>query len=244
MLGTHTDSPALRLKPKSKRFGEGFLQVGVEPYGGGIWHTCALYIVHSAMPYRTLHDISSGTTLTLQSAIFIGFDRDLGLAGRLIIKEQDGIFVSKLVHIDKPILRIPTLAIHLDRSESFAFNKETQLFPIAGLASAEPSSKLIDKDEEAKEEAQDFAPLAAVIERHHPAIVAKLAEAAGVPAESIMDFEILLFDTQKACLGGINDEFIFSARLDNLVSLPHTIDLVDTLYSVTIFVMLIGYGNF
>ena len=171
----------------------------------------------------TLHDISSGTTLTLQSVIFIGFDRDLGLAGRLIVKEPDGNFASKLVHVDKPILRIPTLAIHLDRQETFEFNKETQLFPIAGLAPAVTCSKAIGKDEKAKDETQDFAPLAAVIERHHPAIVSKLAEAAGVPAESIMDLEILLFDTQKACLGGINDEFIFSARLDNLVSLPHTI---------------------
>ena len=179
----------------------------------------------------------------MQSVISIGFDRDLGLAGRLIAKEPDGTFASKLVHIDKPLLRIPTLAIHLDRAETFAFNKETQLFPITGLAPTAPSSKVTDKDEKAKEETQDFSPLAAVIERHHPAIVAKLAEAAGVATENIMDFEIVLFDTQKACLGGINDEFIFSARLDNLVSLPHTIDLVAYLYSVTNFVMLIGCGN-
>ncbi|KAI5808763.1 peptidase M18 [Peziza echinospora] len=174
LLGAHTDSPALRLKPKSKKFGENgsYLQVGVETYGGGLWHTW--------------------------------FDRDLGLAGRLIVKESDGSFVSKLVHIDKPVLRIPTLAIHLDRQETFAFNKETQLFPIAGLA-----SELLNKD--------DFAPLASVSERHHPAIVDLLAENAGVEVDSILDFEVLLYDVQQAALGGINDEFIFSARLDNLM---------------------------
>lgn len=120
------------------------------------------------------------------------------------------------------VLRIPTLAIHLDRQETFSFNKETQLFPIAGLVAAElkrqddqqAASKYAASGEEV--ESGRFAPLKAVTQRHHSQLVDLIAEEAGAKAEDIMDFELILYDTQKACLGGLRDEFIFSARLDNL----------------------------
>lgn len=199
MIGAHTDSPCLRIKPVSKKQGDGFLQVGVETYGGGLWHTW--------------------------------FDRDLGIAGRVMVRGSDGNVVQKLVHIDKPILRIPTLAIHLDRQEKFEFNKETQLFPIAGLVAAEltrqgekkaarakdeKDKKDEEEDEEEQEQPKPFAPLKALTSRHHPHIVQLIASDAGVSPEDVVDFEVVLYDTQKACLGGLNDEFIFSARLDNL----------------------------
>lgn len=59
------------------------------------------------------------------------FDRDLSVAGRVLVKTQEGL-EGRLVKIDQPILRIPTLAIHLDRtvSEKLQFNNETHLTPI------------------------------------------------------------------------------------------------------------------
>jgi len=192
MIGAHTDSPCLRIKPVSKRQADGYLQVGVEKYGGGLWHTW--------------------------------FDRDLSIAGRVVIRTEDGNFETRLVKVERPILRIPTLAIHLDRQEKFEFNTETQLYPIAGLVAAELNrqGKTEDKDvteklEDAKVEEKEFNPLKVASDRHHPYIVEIIAEEAGCAADKIVDFEMLLYDTHKSCFGGLNNELIFSARLDNLM---------------------------
>lgn len=133
-------------------------------------------------------------------------------------RAADGSLVQKLVKIDRPILRIPTLAVHLDRQEPFDFNKETQLFPIAGLVAAELDRQGGNKDvKEEEPKNTSFAPLKAVTERHHPYIVELIAKEAAVAPSSIVDFELVLYDTQKSCLGGLNNELIFSPRLDNLM---------------------------
>ncbi|CAJ2506865.1 Uu.00g080510.m01.CDS01 [Anthostomella pinea] len=188
MLGAHTDSPCLRIKPVSKKSSVGFMQVGVETYGGGIWHSW--------------------------------FDRDLSIAGRALVKDGKGNFAQKLVKVDRPIIRIPTLAIHLDRSSEFNPNKENELFPIAGMVAAELNRT--GKKDETKDDAkvtnadETFQPLKDMADRHHPYILELIAEQAGVKVEDVVDFEMVLYDVQKSCLGGLNEEFIYSARLDNL----------------------------
>jgi aspartyl aminopeptidase len=161
------------------------------------------------------------------------FDRDLSIAGRAMVRTKDGNIEQRLVKVDRPVLRIPTLAIHLDRQETFQFNKETQLFPIAGLVAAELNRQ--GKTEESKEEDTNdspFEPLAAPTQRHHPYIVEIIAEEAGADASDIVDFEMVLYDTQKSVVGGLNGELIFSPRLDNLMMTYCTVEgLIHSLSS-------------
>ena len=101
IIGAHTDSPNLKLKPRSKRSGSGVIQLNVECYGGGLWHTW--------------------------------FDRDLSLAGRVILRQPDDTFAHRLVRINRPVLRVPNLCIHLrsaDEREVFKVNKEDHMIPI------------------------------------------------------------------------------------------------------------------
>ena len=150
------------------------------------------------------------------------FDRDLAIAGRVMVKSKDGNMEMRLVRIKKPILRIPNLAVHFGGSVPFEFNKESQLFPITGLVSAELNRTGKTADERKKEEGEEekpqdhFEPLKAPTQRHHPYLIDLISTEAHCKPEDILDFELVLYDTQASCIGGLNDEFVFSARLDNL----------------------------
>ncbi|KAJ1735681.1 hypothetical protein LPJ72_001765 [Coemansia sp. Benny D160-2] len=179
LVAAHTDSPCFKLKPVSRKTGSGFLQVGVQVYGGGLWHTW--------------------------------FDRDLSVAGRVMVRDANGGYTSRLVSIDEPIMRIPSLAIHLDRSlaDGFKYNKETHLTPILATISKAVNGAKADEaptNSEAKKPA------------HHPILLERIANELSVGVADIFDFELCLYDTQKAVIGGICKEFIYSARLDNLNS--------------------------
>jgi len=128
------------------------------------------------------------------------FDRDLTLGGRVIISTETG-FEGRLVYIDRPILRVPSLAIHLDRTanEKFEYNKETNLLPV--LESA-VSGALETKS----------------TDTHNTVLMQLLATTLGVTVDKIHSFELSVCDTQDAVIGGINSEYIFSGRLDNLMS--------------------------
>jgi len=186
IVAAHTDSPCPKLKPVSASVKSGFLKVGVQTYGGGLWHTW--------------------------------FDRDLSVAGRVLIQKQDGGLKHSLVKVDRPIMRIPTVAIHLDRSvmtDGFNPNFETHLAPvlatsIKSVLGDEPKAEQTDKP------------------RHHALLLDILAKELGIQPAEIADFDLNVCDTQPSVVGGANSEFIFSGRLDNLcMAFTSTKALID-----------------
>ncbi|KDO42030.1 hypothetical protein CISIN_1g009941mg [Citrus sinensis] len=178
IIAAHTDSPCLKLKPKSASSKSGYLMVNVQTYGGGLWHTW--------------------------------FDRDLTVAGRVIVRGSDGSFLHKLVKVKRPLLRVPTLAIHLDRTvnkDGFKPNLETQLIPL-----------LATKSEETSVEPKEKSSTSSSKVTHHPQLMQILSQELGCGTDDIASIELNICDTQPSCLGGANNEFIFSGRLDNLAS--------------------------
>lgn len=153
IIGAHTDSPNLRLKPNAEYVGEGYAQLGVEVYGGVLLNSW--------------------------------LDRDLGIAGRIHLGDSG----SRLIKLDRPLLRIPQLAIHLDREvndKGLILNRQDHLAPIYGLASSAGAIRRL------------------------------VGEAAGVDPAAITTADLMLFDLAPATLAGADRELIFSARLDNL----------------------------
>lgn len=183
IVGAHTDSPCLKVKPVSAKTKVGFCQVGVECYGGGIWNTW--------------------------------FDRDLTVAGRVLVKDlKSDSIKSHLVNLERPILRIPHLAIHLQRdmNDSFGANKENHLVPIlATCAQAElQGDKIGDAAKGSETEQKNQA------SKHSPTLVRLICEKLNIDPGQMMDFELCLADTQAGAVGGACEEFVFSPRLDNL----------------------------
>jgi aspartyl aminopeptidase len=157
LVGAHTDSPHLRLKPRAAFACEHCLQLGVEVYGGVLLNSW--------------------------------LDRDLGLAGT--VHTHDGRALPVLIRT--PLARVPQLAIHLDRgvNDGLKLNPQSHLAPIWGLqGDTEPAV----------------------------AFAALLAKAAGVTAEQLATHDLSLFDLTPAAIGGANQDLLFAARLDNLVS--------------------------
>lgn len=181
IIGAHTDSPCLKVKPVSKKVKQGYVQVGVECYGGGIWNTW--------------------------------FDRDLSVAGRVLVKEKNSSISHRLVHIERPILRIPHLAIHLQRdiNDSFGPNKENHLCPILCTTVQTELTRNVPDDVLEGGQANQAS-------KHPPTLMRLLCEEMDIQPEQMMDFELCLADTQPAAIGGACNEFLYSPRLDNLFS--------------------------
>lgn len=159
VLGAHTDSPNLRVKPRPDTSGAGFAQLGVEVYGGALLNSW--------------------------------LDRDLGLSGRAFVRGADGP-KERVFRVDRPLLRVPQLAIHLHpeiKEDGLKLNKQDHMVPVWGLT---------DTAE------RGFAEW--------------LAEQVGVAPQDLLSWDAMCHDTNPSTLSGQAEEFVSAPRLDNLCS--------------------------
>ncbi len=163
VVGAHTDSPNLRIKPKPDVRSEGLQQLGVEPYGGVLLHTW--------------------------------LDRDLSLAGRVTLRDGTGTR-TELVDFARPLMRIPSLAIHLYRElnqEGLKLNAQKHLVPVIGLGEEATLAQLL---------------------------IDELGSRGGpkTSESDILAYDLMVYDVQPSARSGADGEFIHAARLDNLAS--------------------------
>ncbi|MEM9130755.1 MAG: M18 family aminopeptidase [Actinomycetota bacterium] len=167
---------------------------------------------------RTKPDVTSGGFRQIGMEIYGGvllnswLDRDLGLAGRVSVADGDGGIDHRLYLDDRPLLRIPQLAIHLDRdirSNGLKLDPQRHMTPLWSL----------DGDGDAGD---DESPGGL---REH------VAAALGVGTDDILAWDLMAFDVQAPAVVGRNDDLFASARIDNLVSsfcaIRALIDTVD-----------------
>src|SRR5450755_1090783 len=156
LLGAHTDSPTLRVKPQPDTGRAGVRQLGVEVYGGPLLNSW--------------------------------LDRDLGLAGRVMVRAPGGPEV-RLVRVHRPVLRVPQLAIHLDPGvrEGLKLDAQQHVVPIWSLGDPDPGG---------------FARFLA-------------AELEVTPGD-VMSHDVMTYDLTGGTLAGAREEFVSAGRQDDL----------------------------
>ena len=154
IFGAHSDSPGFKLKPQPTTGRLGWLQAGVEVYGGPLLNSW--------------------------------LDRELRLAGRLVL--DDG---TEVLADSGPLLRLPQLAIHLDReaNERFALDKQVNTQPVWGVGAAASAD-----------------------------LIGELAATAGVDATRVRGYDLMTADSARGAVFGKDDVFFAAGRLDDLAS--------------------------
>ncbi|HEV7213385.1 MAG TPA: M18 family aminopeptidase [Blastococcus sp.] len=152
IVGTHTDSPTFKVRPHADVRQAGYRLIGVEPYGGGLWHTW--------------------------------LDRELTVAGRVAVRGRG----TTLVRLPGAPLRLPSLAIHLDRSvrEGLTLDPQKHLVPVW------------DRDLGTE-----------------PGLAEALADAVGADPDDVVGHDLVLTDTQPAAVAGADGSWVAAPRLDN-----------------------------
>ncbi len=159
VVGAHTDSPNLRVRPRPDTGAVGFRQLGVEVYGGVLLNSW--------------------------------LDRDLGLSGRVAVRGDDGSPEMRLFVADEPLLRVPQLAIHLDRgvNEGLKLDPQAHVVPIWGTGPA--------SDGEFR---------------------AFVADRVGVDPGAVLGWDAMAHDLTPPTLLGTDRSLLAAPRLDNQLS--------------------------
>ena len=149
IVGAHTDSPNLRVKPRPDSGAYGWRQVAVEIYGGPLINSW--------------------------------LDRDLGLSGRLALRGG----ATRLVTVDRALLRVPQLAIHLDRrvNEGLTLDQQRHMQPVWGIGQVDEGG-----------------------------LIRFAAEEAGTEASEVIGWDLMLHDVQPPAYLGRDRELLAAAR--------------------------------
>lgn len=157
IVGSHTDSPGLVLKPTPDFSAVGWQQVAVEIYGGALLHTW--------------------------------FDRELTVAGQIVTKDGTRHLVNT-----GPVLRLPSLAIHLYRKDEFKPDRQHNMQPVLSVGDPEAS------------------------------ILQVVGEKAGVAKQDIASFNLITADVARGEVFGAGEQFIAAGRMDNLSSVHASLE--------------------
>ena len=161
LIGAHTDAPGFRIKPNAEMKTED-------------------------------HYVRLNTEVYGGPILYTWFDRPLGIAGRVILKGKSALKPRvELVNINKPVLIIPSLAIHMNRSvnEGYNFNRQKDTLPLVGFVNEELEKKGY--------------------------LMSLLTDELKVSEDEILDFDLFLYEYEKGCVMGINEELISAGKLDD-----------------------------
>ena len=172
LIGAHTDSPGFRIKPNPEMSVEG-------------------------------HYIKLNTEVYGGTILSTWFDRPLSIAGRVTLKSKNPFKPEvRLLDINKPVLIIPNIAIHMNRSvnEGYSYNKQKDTLPLFTIKDENAESVRFAKE---KLEKDGY-------------LLNLIAEELKVNTSDILDFDLFLYEYAEGCFTGLNNEFISVGRLDDL----------------------------
>ncbi|WBW98757.1 M18 family aminopeptidase [Oceanirhabdus sp. W0125-5] len=189
LIGAHTDSPGFRIKPNAEMVAE-----------------------KSYLKLNT--EVYGGPILNTW------LDRPLSVAGRVTLMSENPLKPEiKLMNVNRPIMIIPNLSIHMNRevNKGVELNRQNHVLPLVGMI-----NEKLEKD--------NF-------------ILKLIAEELNVEMDNIIDFDLFLYEFEKGCLVGFNEEFISSARLDDLQNVHSGIKALVDCKNTTATNVMVCYDN-